>query len=116
ETARLDELLPPEQQAHLLKIDIEGAEQMALEGMTARLERDHPDLIIEVTDAYLRPMKHTAVGLCEMLARMGYRMYRIEDRGLVQFEPTSAAASSQYNALFTTREALPGPLRTQPLK
>jgi FkbM family methyltransferase len=112
QTARLDDLLPAEQKVNVIKIDIEAAEQMALEGMRGRLERDHPDLIIEVTDPYLRPMGHTAVGLCEMLHRLGYRMFVIENRALVPFDPCDAATWSQYNALFTTRQELPGRLQT----
>jgi FkbM family methyltransferase len=111
ETARLDDLLPAEQKVHVIKIDVEGAEQMALEGMRDRLGRDTPDLIIEITDQYLRSLGNSAVALCELLSGLGYRMYAITYRGLVPFEPPAAASCPQYNALFTMRDTLPHRLR-----
>ena len=130
ETARLDDLLQHEpdasakesgavaceagseerQKVDLIKIDIEGAEYLALQGMTECLKRDRPDLVIEVTDQFLRVMGHSAEELCWMLADLGYHMYRIEHTSLVAFEPGQAAGYGQYNALFTTREKLPANL------
>jgi FkbM family methyltransferase len=107
ETARLDDLLSPGQKVDCVKIDVEGAEHLALQGMVGCLKRDRPDLVLEVTDEFLRPLGSSAEGLCRALADLGYRMYMIDHTGLVPFEPGEAAAWPQYNALFTTRESLP---------
>jgi FkbM family methyltransferase len=40
----------------LIKLDIEGAELPALEGMVGLLQRDKPYVIFELTDQYLRPV------------------------------------------------------------
>jgi len=89
---------------HLVKIDVEGAELAALEGMAGCLDRDSPDLIVEVTDEYLRAMGASAAALVTFLAGKGYAMYRIDHNALV---PVDAAhlhqCPSQFNALFTKR-------------
>lgn len=113
ETARLDDLLGG-QKVDCLKIDVEGAEQLVLQGMADCLKRDRPDLVLEVTDEYLRPLGGSAEGLCRALGEAGYRMYRIDHEGLVPFEPAAATEKSQYNALFTARETLPPGLALAP--
>jgi FkbM family methyltransferase len=102
-TARLDDLLTPGRRVGLVKIDVEGAEARVVEGMIGRLESDRPDLIIEVTDGYLRELGDSAQGLCRRLLALGYRMYRIGDDGLIPMELAEASCCGQYNALFTSR-------------
>jgi FkbM family methyltransferase len=104
--ARLDDLgLPGPVRA--IKIDIEGAELLALRGMTELLRRDHPDLIVEVTDSFLRSMSHSAAALCEFLRGLGYRMYVIGHDGVTPAEPGRGDLPEQFNALFTARPELP---------
>jgi FkbM family methyltransferase len=112
-TARLDDLLSVQGKVSLIKIDVEGAELLVLEGMTTCLGRDRPDLIIEVTDPYLKALGHSATQLSTMLADLGYRMYLIDHKGLVPLGPTQAGDLSQYNALFTMREQLPEAIPVQ---
>lgn len=84
----------------LIKVDVEGAEQLVLEGMTRVLQNHHPYLVIEVTDNYLSAFGHSATQLASYLTRMGYRMYEIQPAGLVPMEPEQAADNDQFNALF----------------
>ena len=102
--ARFDDLWDASRPVALVKIDVEGAELAALEGMAGCLDRDSPDLIVEVTDDYLRAMDASAVSLVTFLADKGYAMYRIDHHALV---PVDAAhldqCPSQFNALFTKR-------------
>lgn len=96
----------------LITIDVEGAEIKVLEGMrqsfsqwSARL----PDIVIEVSEDYLREMGGSAFKLCEMLIGMGYQMYEFRWNGLVAFDRWSAELPNQFNALFTARaEITPG--------
>jgi FkbM family methyltransferase len=105
-TARFDDL-GLDGPARVIKIDVEGAELLALHGMAETLRRDHPDLIVEVTDSFLRTMGHSAVALGEFLLGLGYRMYVIDHPGLVPVDPNRADLPGQFNALFTTRAELP---------
>lgn len=84
----------------LIKIDVEGAEQLVLEGMTNILNKHHPYLVIEITDEYLHAFGHTAAGLADFLIEFGYRMYKIGAEGLVSMKPDQAADDDQFNALF----------------
>ena len=84
----------------LIKIDVEGAEQLVLEGMTNILNKYHPYFVIEITDDYLRAFGHTAVRLANFIREFGYRMYKVGPKGLVLMKPEQAADDEQFNALF----------------
>jgi FkbM family methyltransferase len=110
---RLDDLLPAGERVRLIKIDIEGAEYLALEGMSRCLRQDRPDLVIEVTDSFLRAMGHSAAMLCKLLFGLGYRMYAIDHDGLTPITDFRAPLPAQFNALFTARADLPARLRVK---
>lgn len=100
-TRPFDELVPENFRVKLIKIDVEGAEQLVIEGMRRLLSRQRPDIVVEVTDKYLAAFGHRAAGLCQTLCDMGYEMYRIEEDHLVRMQPAEADTIPQYNALFT---------------
>jgi FkbM family methyltransferase len=110
---RLDDLLPADRRVDLIKIDVEGAECQALDGMARLLRRDHPDVIVEVTDRYLRDLGHSAEALCSRLRGHGYEMYAIGHGGLVPIAGDLSALPGQFNALFTARSRLPDRVRVQ---
>ncbi len=98
-TMPLDDLTVPS--VKLIKIDVEGAEQLVVQGMSNLIARHHPILIIEITDQYLKPFGHSAQGLSDSLCGFGYRMYKITPKGLIETFPDRAADEDQYNALFS---------------
>ncbi len=100
-TMPLDDLADKIPSIKLIKIDVEGAEQLAIEGMKKLLAQHHPYLIIEITDQYLKPFGHSAQGLSDSLCGLGYRMYKITPKGLIETFPDQAADEDQYNALFS---------------
>lgn len=108
--ARLDDLWDSTRPIALIKIDVEGAELAALQGMSECLSRDSPDLIVEVTDEYLRAMGSSAASLVAFLLVCGYSMFRIDGTGLVQVEGVEGLkhCPSQFNALFTKRTDIAG--------
>lgn len=106
QTQKLDDVLPDDLHVSMMKIDIEGAEFQALEGMQGCLGRCHPDLIIEVTRDYLQGMDHAPEDLLKILEPFGYRMFAIGHDSLIPVEEWSKLPS-QFNALFTTRTTLP---------
>jgi len=102
--ARLDDLWPPGDPIALIKMDVEGAEMSALEGMEGCLASYSPHLVVEVTDEYLRALGSSAEMLFRFLSNRGYTMQRIEDDGgLVPVESVDqlSGCPAQFNALFT---------------
>jgi FkbM family methyltransferase len=110
---RLDDWLPAGEHVDVIKLDVEGAEYLALRGMEAILRRDRPDLVIEITDSFLQEMGASAAAVHAFLSGLGYRMYVIEPDGL---RPSSGheRLPAQYNALFTARPAFPPGLAVLP--
>jgi FkbM family methyltransferase len=100
-TMQLDDLADKVQSVKLIKIDVEGAEQLVIQGMANLIAQHHPNLIIEITDQYLKPFGHSAQGLSDSLCSLGYRMYKITTKGLIETSPDRAADEDQYNALFS---------------
>ncbi|MEO7191335.1 MAG: FkbM family methyltransferase, partial [Vicinamibacterales bacterium] len=102
---RFDDLpRPGGRPVRLIKVDVEGAELSVIEGMSACLARDRPDIIMEVTDEYLRGLGASAAALFEHLHSLGYRMYEITESG--PLKPIASADAiagcpSQFNAFWT---------------
>jgi FkbM family methyltransferase len=123
---RLDDELDSIPTVSLIKVDIEGAELRALRGMRALLERDQPDLVVEVTDRWLSHEDGGAQALVASLESLGYRGFRVlydhqsnpwrcrSPHGRIG--PTLAPLTRsddfprQFNALFTQRSSLPAAL------
>lgn len=71
----------------------------ALIGMKKLVERDHPYLIIEFTDAYLKSFGDSVSQMTEWLLAHGYKLYRIEDKGLIPLDLSRCQLPDQYNVL-----------------
>lgn len=106
-TACLDRLLSGVRPVALAKIDVEGAEYRVLQGMRGCLERDRPDLVVEICDEYLQGMGASAAAVADLLAERGYRMYGMDYDGLVPMNRWTPEAPALFNALFTQRATLP---------
>lgn len=69
----------PEPTVHCVKMDIEGAELLALRGMKDFLLRQKPALVVEAYDHQLREFGCTAADLKQYLLDLGYREARPSD-------------------------------------
>ena len=106
---RFDDLWDRQTRVALVKIDVEGAEHQVLQGMTDCLAGDRPDILLEVTDEYLRGLGSSAQTLFAFLTSRGYSMYEIPDEGpLIPVRTTAdlAKCPSQFNALCTVKADL----------
>jgi len=83
ETAPLSDLLQPEeaQQARLIKIDVEGAEWLAVAGMRPLLHSGRPDLevMVEVCPERLARQGKRPADLLEVFEEAGFHAYRLEN-------------------------------------
>ena len=90
----IDSLLDTLPKVRLVKIDIEGAEYKALSGMEKLIKRDRPDIIMEVSDSFLKQMGSSANEVLFLLKTHKYRLFNISDNS----SPSDAAtAIDQYN-------------------
>ena len=88
-TMRFDEMAKPGGRVALVKMDIEGAELKALRGMEGCLRQDRPDLVLEVTDHYLRGLGDSAADLFGFVSGLGYRMWSLPDNWTARGHPQS---------------------------
>lgn len=100
-TAVFDDLGLADQPISLVKIDVEGAEQLVLEGMLRTLAKHRPHLIVEITERFLAAFGHSATSLCELLAPLGYRASEIIEEGIAALPADPASWPRQFNALFS---------------
>jgi FkbM family methyltransferase len=78
---RKNRSLPP---VNFLKIDIEGAEKKALEGMTQLLRNDQPVIFIEIIDSLLSKFSSSATEIYSLLEQHHYKAYEIITPTLLQ--------------------------------
>ena len=76
-----------------VKIDVEGAELMVLEGARETLARYHPMVLVEVIDQQLQSMGASSAKLTAFLRAQGYVARRTYDDN-VEFTFESLAASN----------------------
>lgn len=74
-TARLDDMVLP--RIDFVKMDIQGAEFGALNGMRATIDRDRPVLFIEIEEAHLRKLGTSSKAVIELLMSWNYTLLRI---------------------------------------
>lgn len=101
----IDSLLPQLPPIKLIKIDVEGAEQLALQGMIGLLKRDRPYLVIELTDAWLRALGGSAAQVQALLRKNDYEFYTLKNGKL---EHITEAPPDQVEMLCVAKgKALP---------
>lgn len=66
----------------LIKIDVEGAEKLVLDGASETLKRFRPVILSELSPALLGPMGASAAVIIAGLERLGYRVVDAEDPAL----------------------------------
>jgi FkbM family methyltransferase len=101
----LDGILQDAGAIRLVKIDIEGAELMALRGFERRLRAaDAPDVLCEVTDRYLRDLGGSAEELMRLMQDCGYSAFGFHRKVGRAVSVSDVLSCDQMNVLFTRRE------------
>lgn len=107
-----DALMPVQKPIRLVKMDIEGAEMLALRGFTNHLTRpDSPLVLCEVTDGFLKAMDASAKVLYEFMSSFGYRPYLLHGHKLRPLDVEWAVQQFQLNVLFVKGPDITGLLR-----
>ncbi|MBP7148922.1 MAG: FkbM family methyltransferase [Acidobacteria bacterium] len=87
-TRRVDDVLAELGIGHvdLVKMDVEGAERVALEGMRGVLGRSRPAILMEINPPQLRAAGDSPSALLQLLAAYEYRLSRVGPGGVVPFD------------------------------
>jgi FkbM family methyltransferase len=74
---RLDDLVQSEKlrRVDVIKMDIEGAELVALRGASETMQRFHPVVLLELSDRVLQHQHSNSAGVLDLLTREGYRFF-----------------------------------------
>lgn len=71
----------------VIKLDVEGAEMLVLQGAPETLARNRPALVVEVIESQLRAMGTSSAAIREYLHAAGYSSGRAIDASNVEFLP-----------------------------
>lgn len=77
-----------------VKIDVEGAERMVLEGAVKTLENDDPPALLMEWNECSRNYGYERVELATFLRQYGYRVYRFEGERIVEFDGSELARNA----------------------
>lgn len=87
----------------LIKMDIEGAEGMVIEGMQNLINRDRPFITLELVDKYLIQLGYSAQNIIEKLKQLNYQIYFLD----FPLKMVSEAPKEQCNILCIPNEVVP---------
>ncbi len=109
EAQRLDQIVQAEglQRIHVIKMDIEGAELAALRGAVDTLDRDHPLLLLELSDRLLQHQRSGSADVLSLLAQLGYRMYGFEAASGLPGPLAARAYYDSENIIAVAGDSLP---------
>jgi FkbM family methyltransferase len=85
--------LPP---PDFVKIDIEGMELQALEGMAQTIAQSHPDFYVELHGASPEHKRANASAVISFLTSRGYSVYAVEQKRLITNETPTGSESHIY--------------------
>ena len=75
----LDDYLPPLDDVTFVKIDVEGAEPLALRGAEKLIDKHLPTVLIEINPWYLQGFGLSTADLTTFFFGKGYALYRFDD-------------------------------------
>jgi len=97
EVVSIDEEFKDLQKLDFIKMDIEGAELYALNGMENTLKRLRPTMLIEICKFWLDGFNITAKEMNECIERLGYDIYRYSKKDKSFTKVDSLEADEKFN-------------------
>ena len=99
----LDDFLQTDRPVRLMKIDVEGAERLVLQGAQQRIARDRPYILLEKFSSALLSFGYDFADVAEQITRHGNYRVTAADRGtdLTQADAATLNAAPDGNYLFS---------------
>jgi FkbM family methyltransferase len=97
----LDHIMPEElvPGIGLIKLDVEGAEELVLRGARSILARSHPTVIFEMHSLAAQRLGLDPVGSWSLLSSLGYKFFSLVDHGSLCPLKSPPAASTPINLI-----------------
>jgi FkbM family methyltransferase len=102
--ARFDDIFSHAEDIALIKIDVEGAELAVLRGMEGYLCNKRPNILVEVTNKFLKEMGDSEQSLLAYLQSLGYNCYVINETRVELLQSRKQPLPDQWNALFSAEK------------
>lgn len=97
ETHAFDQLDLKKEKIKIVKIDVEGAEELVLDGMVEFLTGYHPDLVLEISKDFLLDNDCSVASLKKKLEGFGYSLYEFTEDGLRPLSEHVSTWDKQFN-------------------
>lgn len=88
----------------IMKIDIEGAELLALKGADLALKNFKPILLVEIVREWCQAFNYVHSEIFELLYSYGYQSYVSKNNGLSEVTPAHEHVDGKYNYFFLHKE------------
>jgi len=103
ETVTIDSMLDQLEKIKVIKMDIEGAEGLALDGMVGLIRRDRPIIIMELTDHFLRQLGYSSELILLFFRNQDYKIFSLKD-AVEEIFPESNFRDQQLDILCIPNE------------
>jgi hypothetical protein len=100
QVVRIDDYLPHLSNVSLIKVDIEGADLLALRGARNTIERNRPVIVMEIEPRWYESYGITAEEIVEFFEELNYEMYECVGGELL---PSTGDEFSGNNRVFLPR-------------
>lgn len=107
QSARMDDLIPANHKVDFIKMDIEGYEPFAFQGMTRIIERYKPTLVTEFSPWHIWHRTHTEpFAYLRMIHRYGYHLSVLDLSGTIQSYPSPEALMTYWQSFGNNKQHL----------
>jgi hypothetical protein len=80
-----------------IKVDVQGAEVLLLDGASEVLRRHRPQLLLELSPVDLGAFGHTSADLLQRLERLGYEVFLLQAGRPVELRPADVSPTAIEN-------------------
>lgn len=101
----LDDVLPPDKPIKYLKVDVEGAEWLVMNGFKKHLEKQNPPyILLEFNDEWLKSLGGSSERLYDLMISYGYKAHDCRNLRFTPIPREKLPKSGLIDILFANKE------------